>query len=116
MDNLQNASIVGLLIILSKLIWALAAPVVIFLMVRKTWVITAKWISYTLMVVACIQLFNAIPLILARTLSVHQYGTIQIISTFLNAIGAIAFLVAAYGIANDLKKQTERAVLVIRSK
>jgi hypothetical protein len=104
-ENLTGLLFLGYVTSGIKLLWALTVPLIIYLICRKIKGITPQWIIYGLVFVAIVNLQNVVPVILSRMLSVTQYSQVFVYSGFLNAAGAIVFLISVYGMAAELKKR-----------
>jgi hypothetical protein len=103
MENLTGLLVLGSVISGIKLLWALAVPVIMYLICKKIWSFAPKWIPYSLIFVAFVNFHNVAPVILSRMLSVTHYSYVILFSNILNATGSFVFLVAVYGIASELK-------------
>jgi len=108
MDTMTGLLVLGSAISGIKLLWALTVPVILYLICRKIRVIAPLWIIYSLVFVAIVNLHNIAPIILSRMLSVTHYSYVMLFSNILNAIGAIVFLVAVYGMASEMLSQQHK--------
>ena len=116
MENLEHIVIVGLASLVMRVLGLFLIPTILILAARAMWHSAPRWIPIVVVVAAVAKFLTGIPQLLMHPIfqewiggiSVQQYSKFAIASAVINWPVAIAFAIAVWAMARNMKRMTEQ--------